>query len=159
MRRAVRLDVLVEAQHIVGVVLLLDLRKASIVRTVAQADKLVTRVTQLIDVDSIGEGLQGVAGSLDPSHYSSFFVGSIPNPRYVYFITRLPQSKRHSIHTHTADCPAQRHDDQLACCGSIVDGGRNCRNCRTAEISKNKVSLEVRNRGQKKTTRGLSVQI
>src|SRR5690242_15851843 len=42
-RGPVRLDVLVEAQHVVWVVLFLDFDEASIVRAIGCADKLVTR--------------------------------------------------------------------------------------------------------------------
>jgi hypothetical protein len=44
LRGAIRLDVLVESQHVAWVVLFLDLHEASIVRPVTRADKLVTRI-------------------------------------------------------------------------------------------------------------------
>ena len=56
-RGAIGLDVLVESQHVVWVVLFLDLHEASIVRPIARADQLVTRISQLVDVHSMREGL------------------------------------------------------------------------------------------------------
>jgi hypothetical protein len=50
------LDVLVESQHIIGIILFLELHEASIVRPVGRPDKLVTRVAQLVDVDSMRKG-------------------------------------------------------------------------------------------------------
>jgi hypothetical protein len=49
-------DVLVESQHIVGIILFLEFHEASIVRPVCRPDKLVTRVAQLVDVDSMRKG-------------------------------------------------------------------------------------------------------
>jgi len=56
-RGASGLDVLVESQHVVWVVLFLDLHEASIVRPIARADQLVTRIAQLVDVHSMRKGL------------------------------------------------------------------------------------------------------
>ena len=57
-RGLMRLDVLVEPQHILGVVLFLDLHQASVVRSVRRPDKLFAGFAQLVDVHSIRKGLQ-----------------------------------------------------------------------------------------------------
>src|SRR5437763_1144235 len=115
LRRAIGLDVLVEEQHVAWVVLLLDLHKASIVRPVARADQLVTRIAQLVDVHSMRKGLQTIARSLNPSHYFRLHCGRIPNTRNVYLITRFPESKCGISHTYPAHSPTQRHNDHFAC--------------------------------------------
>ena len=46
----IRLDVLIEPQHIPGIVLFLDLHQSSVVRPVRRPHKLLARFTQLIDV-------------------------------------------------------------------------------------------------------------
>jgi hypothetical protein len=63
-RGRIRLDVLVERQHVLGVVFSLHLNQASVVRSVRGPDKLVAGFAQLIDVHSIRKGLQIVAQSL-----------------------------------------------------------------------------------------------
>jgi len=61
-----RVDVLVEMQHILGVVLFLDLDKSSVVRGVSCPDKFIARFAQLVDVHAMRKGLQFVTQSLDP---------------------------------------------------------------------------------------------
>jgi len=56
-RGTIGLDVLVESQHVAWVVPFLDLHEASIVRPIARADQLVTRIAQLVDVHSMRKGL------------------------------------------------------------------------------------------------------
>src|SRR5271157_3610947 len=150
-RGAMGLDVLVESQHVVWVVLFLDLHKASIVRPIARAHQLVTRIAQLVYVHSMCKGPQIVARSLHPSHHFRLHFGSVPNTRNVYFITRLAESKCGIGHSYTANGPAQRHNDYLACGWRIVDRRCNCRNGSSAEFSKNEICLEVRNRRSKKS--------
>src|SRR5258708_4468676 len=153
------LDVLVEPEHIAWVVLFLDLHEASIIRTVGRADKLVTRIAQLVHIHSLRERLQTVARSLDPSHPFGLLCGSTPQTRYVYLITRLTKSKRRITQTYTANSPAQRHYDRLAFCRRMVDCRGNRCNSRLTEFAKKKVRLEVRDRSQEKSARRLGAEI
>ena len=141
-----RVDVLVEPQNIVWVVLFLDLDEAGIVRPIGRADKLVTRIAQLIDVHSMRKGLQSVARSLDPTHCIGLLCGSAPGTRDVYFITGLPQSKCRIARPYTAYSPTQRHNDHLAPWWTILNCRGNRRDCSLAEFGKEQVGLEVRNR-------------
>ncbi len=52
-----RRDVLVETQHIMGVVLLFNLRQPSVVRPVSGLDERFARLAQLVDVHSLSKGL------------------------------------------------------------------------------------------------------
>ena len=105
------LDVLIEPQHIVGIVRFLDFHQTSTVRPVGRADKLVTRIAQLVDVHSLSKRLQLIARSLDPSYDLRLLCGSVPYTRHVYLITGLPQSIRHVTQIDAANSPAQRHND------------------------------------------------
>src|SRR6478752_6322525 len=108
---AVRGDILVKSQHVRWVVFFLDLYQTSIVRPIARADELVTRISQLIDIDAVRKGFQSIACSLDPSHHLRFLSGSVPNTCHVYFIARFPESKCGRGRTYTADSSTQRHKD------------------------------------------------
>src|SRR5712692_6154403 len=74
----VRLDVLVEPQHIPGVVLFLDLHQSSVVRSVRRPDELFAGFAQLVDVHSMRKGLQIVSQRLDPLHRSRLLCWSAP---------------------------------------------------------------------------------
>src|ERR1700746_2271194 len=105
------------------------------------------------------ERLQTVGRSMDPLHDLGLVCRSAPDTRHVYFISGLPQSKRHITQIYAAYSPAQRHNIDLAPCWRIVDYGRDRCNCRPAKVSKNEVRLEVCNWCLKKATRRLSFQI
>lgn len=59
-RYLTRLDVLVEAQHIIWIVLSLDRRQASIVGTIRSLDQRFARFTQLVRVHSTSKRSQFV---------------------------------------------------------------------------------------------------
>ena len=96
-----RLHVLIEPEYIAWVVLFSDLHEACIIRTVAPADKLVTRIAQLVYVHSMRELLQTVARSLDPSDGAGplFGIGS----RDVYFVAWLTKGKSRVTQIYSAN--------------------------------------------------------
>ena len=98
-----RLYVLIEPEHIAWVVLFFDLHQASIIRTVAPADKLVTRIAQLVYVHSMRELLQTVASSLDPSDGVGPLFGIDPGSRDVYFVAWLTKGKSRVTQTYSAN--------------------------------------------------------
>src|ERR1700757_3418706 len=141
-RATIRLDILVEPQHVPWVVLFLDFYEASVVWSVGRADKLVARIAQLVDVNSMRERPQDVARSLDPSHHFGLLCGGAPDTRHVYLIARLPQGKRPPTPTDPANSSPQRHYDHLAGCRRIVDCRGNRRNGGPAKLPQKKIRLE-----------------
>ena len=80
MWRLIRLDVLVDPQHVAGIILFLGLYQAGVVRTVCCPDQSLARFAQLVGVHSLGKWLQLVAKILDPMHALIFPDGSSHRP-------------------------------------------------------------------------------
>ena len=139
-----RVDVLVEMQHILGVVLFLDLDKSSVVRGVSCPDKFIARFAQLVDVHAMRKGLQFVTQSLDPLHRRRLLGRSAPGSHNVHLMTRPPKGKRGVAHSHARDGAVKGHNELPVVWWRIVGcrcyGGNSAR----GEFRKKQVRLEMR---------------
>src|SRR5271165_7145224 len=138
------LDVLVEPQHIVGIILLLDLHQPSIVWAVCRPHKLFARFAQLVDVHATRKRLQIVAQRLDPLHRTRFLCGNAPSTHHVDLVTRLPQSESHVTGCYTRNRAVKRHKEHLVVRWRIV--GCRCypRHRARGKLRKEQVGLKMR---------------
>ena len=68
-------------------VIIVPLRgEASVVLPIGRADKLITRIPQLVDVHSLSKRLQVIARSLDPSYDLHLLCGNAPDARDVHWL-------------------------------------------------------------------------
>src|SRR5215469_13996403 len=139
-----RLDVLVEAQDVCGIVFFLDLSKASIIWAVGRADKSLARFAELVAVGSLRKGLQLVAQGPDPLHRACLLCWTSPTTHEVHFAARLPQRKRSVLQTHARDGAVNRNNEHPGVGMAIVGRSGNRLHCEWVELQKNQVGLEMR---------------